>query len=236
MNNELIERIDTALAATLAGEKAFAKHAAMTGSLTNLAALTGAVAYNRGVYGSLRSLLQDCKAALTQQQEAEPVAVDDEAMFEWVYAQATASLRRHNSAARGQQITRADGADAHLIWAALRWAELHPPKPAAQHTEDLEFKCKVLTALLEEHIILDAEDWDEEDWFSRCEAAIGGDFGKAYNETLERAKQAAQPQVPDEKKLAEWLEREMPAGTIIGNPSWWAPRIIKAISAAKEES
>lgn len=28
-----------------------------------------------------------------------------------------------------------------------------------------------------------------------------------------------------------WLCREMPAGTVIGDPAWWAPKIIAALSA-----
>jgi hypothetical protein len=38
--------------------------------------------------------------------------------------------------------------------------------------------------------------------------------------------------VNDEQALpafAAWLEREMPAGTIIGDPTWWAPRILRVV-------
>jgi hypothetical protein len=31
--------------------------------------------------------------------------------------------------------------------------------------------------------------------------------------------------------LAEYLRREMPAGTVIGDPDWWAARIVRAISS-----
>jgi hypothetical protein len=27
--------------------------------------------------------------------------------------------------------------------------------------------------------------------------------------------------------FAEWLRREMPAGTVIGDPDWWAPKILR---------
>ena len=30
------------------------------------------------------------------------------------------------------------------------------------------------------------------------------------------------------EQFTEWLAREMPAGTVIGNPRWWAPKIIRA--------
>jgi hypothetical protein len=29
--------------------------------------------------------------------------------------------------------------------------------------------------------------------------------------------------------FAAWLAREMPAGTVIGDPLWWAPRIARAV-------
>lgn len=29
--------------------------------------------------------------------------------------------------------------------------------------------------------------------------------------------------------FADWLCREMPADTIIGDPRWWAPRILRAV-------
>lgn len=35
----------------------------------------------------------------------------------------------------------------------------------------------------------------------------------------------------DVEALAEWLEREMPAGTVIGDPRWWAGRIVRRLSA-----
>lgn len=34
-----------------------------------------------------------------------------------------------------------------------------------------------------------------------------------------------------ERKVTAWLCREMPAGTVIGDPAWWAPKIIAALSA-----
>lgn len=33
-----------------------------------------------------------------------------------------------------------------------------------------------------------------------------------------------------EQALKEYLRREMPAGTIIGDPDWWAAKITRAIS------
>lgn len=36
----------------------------------------------------------------------------------------------------------------------------------------------------------------------------------------------------DEQVLAEWLEREMPPGTVISDPRWWAKRIAARAYAA----
>lgn len=33
-------------------------------------------------------------------------------------------------------------------------------------------------------------------------------------------------------ELAEWLAREMPPGTVINDPRWWAPRIVSAVLRA----
>jgi len=37
------------------------------------------------------------------------------------------------------------------------------------------------------------------------------------------------------EQFAEWLKREMPAGTVINDPQWWAPRILKAVLTASAE-
>lgn len=34
------------------------------------------------------------------------------------------------------------------------------------------------------------------------------------------------------QELAEWFCREMPPGTVVGDPRWWAPRIVKAVLRA----
>jgi hypothetical protein len=35
----------------------------------------------------------------------------------------------------------------------------------------------------------------------------------------------------DREAFDKWLQREMPAGTVISDPLWWAPRILKAAQA-----
>lgn len=36
-----------------------------------------------------------------------------------------------------------------------------------------------------------------------------------------------------EEQFKEWLKREMPEGTVIGNPEWWAKKIWQAALSAK---
>jgi len=56
------------------------------------------------------------------------------------------------------------------------------------------------------------------------------------NTALAANRQLAARQAPDMSKLTAWLAREMPAGTVIGDPAWWAPRILQAIlSPAQQE-
>jgi len=54
----------------------------------------------------------------------------EDKMFEQIDRWARESYRRHKSSCRGQQITSADSENAHVIWAALRWAKETTP-PAA---------------------------------------------------------------------------------------------------------
>lgn len=35
--------------------------------------------------------------------------------------------------------------------------------------------------------------------------------------------------IMDDDNFIDWLSREMPAGTVIGDPKWWAKRILKVI-------
>ncbi|CAD7379503.1 hypothetical protein X12_001576 [Xanthomonas arboricola] len=48
---------------------------------------------------------------------------------------------------------------------------------------------------------------------------------------------AAAPQLSAAKEVPElfvqWLEREMPAGTIIGKPAWWARKLARALRSAE---
>jgi hypothetical protein len=40
----------------------------------------------------------------------------------------------------------------------------------------------------------------------------------------------------DVEALAEWLAREMPAGTVIGDPKWWADRIARRLRPQVDEA
>jgi len=49
---------------------------------------------------------------------------------------------------------------------------------------------------------------------------------------IAQARLAAQPVEANSQDFAAWLAREMPAGTVIGDPAWWAPKILRAALAA----
>lgn len=49
-------------------------------------------------------------------------------------------------------------------------------------------------------------------------------------------KPSAWAAAPDVETLKQWLRREMPAGTVIGDPAWWAPKIINALNQAKGDN
>jgi hypothetical protein len=36
------------------------------------------------------------------------------------------------------------------------------------------------------------------------------------------------------ESFEQWLAREMPAGTVISDPLWWAPKIRKALQHSEE--
>lgn len=113
------------------------------------------------------------------QQEAEPV--DDGAMFDWIDARARETFSRHKSVARGQQITAADNPESHLIWAALKWAEAHPPKPAA-----LPARCEYCNGSGDVHSF-------DGEWLGSCT----------------ECPPAAQPQVPESKNWVQhvyWID------------------------------
>lgn len=40
------------------------------------------------------------------------------------------------------------------------------------------------------------------------------------------------PELTEPDDFTQWLKREMPSGTVIGSPEWWAPRIYRAVIAA----
>ena len=56
-------------------------------------------------------------------------------------------------------------------------------------------------------------------------------FNQTYR--MEEALATPPPEPPtDEERLADfaqWLAREMPRNTVIGDPLWWAPRIARAV-------
>lgn len=42
---------------------------------------------------------------------------------------------------------------------------------------------------------------------------------------------APQPPAINRDAFSEWLRQNMPAGTVIGDPEWWIPRILRALKS-----
>jgi hypothetical protein len=57
-------------------------------------------------------------------------------------------------------------------------------------------------------------------------------------ETMERAAQppAASHSAEHLKRFTDWLVREMPAGTVIGDPAWWARKLLAAACVFADEA
>lgn len=63
----------------------------------------------------------------------------EDRMFDEIFQIAKDSYQRHITRPRGQQVTRADGIDAHIVWATKKWIEKNEPRsntPDAQAIRD----------------------------------------------------------------------------------------------------
>ncbi len=95
-----------------------------------------------------------------------------------------------------------------------------------------------------QHIERKAADYDAEHGVTDPETGhreYPGDGADYYDEMMELAEEIRGLAVPQEpalapKSFADWMLREMPAGTVIGDPNWWARRIIKAVESSTEFS
>ena len=76
--------------------------------------------------------------------------------------------------------------------------------------------------------------WQLYDWATRLQEQ--GKVGKVFSrqsqsmDTPLYTHSAPAPVVTvDVDAFTEWMVREMPPGTVIGSPRWWAPKIIGAL-------
>lgn len=63
---------------------------------------------------------------------------EDDAMHESILARAKQSYMRHKYSARGQQITKSDDLETHIIWAAFEYKEAAQAKRIEEHIELIE--------------------------------------------------------------------------------------------------
>ena len=73
--------------------------------------------------------------------------------------------------------------------------------------------------------------WWDDNYVKLRHHSIYSKGAAVWNAAQARAQQAIA--APD---FAEWLAREIPAGTVIGDPAWWAPRILRAALASSPAS
>ncbi|ASL02164.1 hypothetical protein XcvCFBP7113P_19050 [Xanthomonas citri pv. vignicola] len=66
---------------------------------------------------------------------------------------------------------------------------------------------------------------------AKCMDDFDHELNQAEKLLATHTQPAAAKDVPE--LFVQWLEREMPAGTIIGKPAWWAPKLARALRSAE---
>ncbi|OOW99239.1 hypothetical protein Xgly_03325 [Xanthomonas citri pv. glycines] len=121
------------------------------------------------------------------------------------------------------------------FWNMAR-ADATQPQPAAVPVDERQDAAIVEAAKLAYGLLWMGTNLTGPDLAHRARVALRDALGKqACGEGINAAR-ATNPQptaasVPD--LFVQWLEREMPAGTIIGKPAWWAPKLARALRSAE---
>lgn len=114
------------------------------------------------------------------------------------------------------------------------------PAPAAVPVDGDQNAAIVEAAKLAYGLLWMGTDLSGPEFAGRARVALRDALGKprcGEGITAARASLATHPQpaaatgVPE--LFVQWLEREMPAGTIIGKPAWWAPKLARALRSAE---
>ena len=67
---------------------------------------------------------------------------------------------------------------------------------------------------------------------------LRGNVARIYAEAAEAYAYLDQPEPEEEEwysRFGDWLEREMPEGTVIGDPLWWASKIADYLLLCKHQ-
>jgi len=99
-------------------------------------------------------------------------------------------------------------------------------QPVITALRDLEAACDALCSMRTQEQYLSMIDGGQQDALSALD-----DARRAARAALSGATVSAQATQAEQTDFAAWLAQEMPAGTIIGDPAWWAPRILRAAQA-----
>jgi hypothetical protein len=82
---------------------------------------------------------------------------------------------------------------------------------------------------------LDSDSSEYEPFLLALRAAIAADRSRFGRQPAPPAAGEVGELVSDHPAFAAWLAREMPPGTIIGDPYWWAPRIARRAADLLEQ-
>ncbi|MFX3669745.1 hypothetical protein [Xanthomonas arboricola] len=121
------------------------------------------------------------------------------------------------------------------FWNMAR-ADATQPQPADVPVDERQDAAIVEAAKLAYGLLWMGTNLTGPDLAHRARVALRDALGKqACGEGINAARatnpQPAAASVPD--LFVQWLEREMPAGTIIGKPAWWAPKLARALRSAE---
>ncbi|KMM77042.1 hypothetical protein ACP93_02435 [Xanthomonas sp. NCPPB 1128] len=122
-----------------------------------------------------------------------------------------ASMHNFADVADSCEITHGNAPAAIRAWICMLQAlpELQAAQPQAEQHDRARETSRRQAAVA--HMLAEGWSWDGLQW---C-----------------REPQAEQQGLPE--LFVQWLEREMPAGTVIGRPAWWAPKLVRALRNAE---
>jgi hypothetical protein len=203
-------------------------------------ALDGAIKYiNSYAFANWQPVvmaLHEAKAALAQQGEQQQVV--KEVVVHADYRAMWQEVTRQNQQLCAA-LSAAPASQAQPDWLLKTTQDLangirrrcYPEVPQFEVLDDLSgviSQIDNMTTGMERKAAPQAQPATSDEWLANCPQEV-----RDFANKLKAVPQPAQD-VPETNfgntpaTFAKWLQREMPAGTVIGDPAWWAPRIYNA--------